>query len=69
MGAGFKSDQPAWPSMTAPGLDPDNGSDDVLHTSAPDPPNLSCCANVGDGIAVDQYEVGSSAGFDRAPVV
>jgi hypothetical protein len=48
---------------------PGNGSDDVLHTSAPDPPNLSRRADVGDGIAVDQYEVGPSAGFDRAPVV
>jgi hypothetical protein len=27
--------------------------DSVLHTGAPDPPNLSCGADVGDGIAVD----------------
>ena len=51
------------------GLYPDNGSNDVLHTGAPDPPNLSCGADVGDGIAVDQYEVGPSAGFDHASVV
>jgi hypothetical protein len=51
------------------GLYPGNGSNDVLHTGAPDPPNLSCGADVGDGIAIDQYEVGPSAGFDHASVV
>ena len=50
-------------------LYPDNGFDVVLHTSAPHPPNLSRRADVGDGIAVDQYEVGPSAGFDHASVV
>src|ERR1700733_13981035 len=45
------------------------GGDPVLHTGAPDPPNLSCGANVGDGIAVDQHEVGPSAGLDHASVV
>jgi hypothetical protein len=41
----------------------------VFHATAPDPPNLSCGADVGDGIAVDQHGVGPSAGIDRAPVV
>ena len=45
-----------------------DGSDDVLHAGAPDPPNSSGDADVGDGIAVDQYEVGPSAGFDHASV-
>jgi len=43
--------------------------DPVLHTGAPDPPNLSCGSDVGDWIAVDQHEVGPSAGFDHASVV
>ena len=50
-------------------LYPDDGSDDVLHTRAPHPPNLSRGADVGDGIAVDQHEVGPSSVFDHASVV
>src|ERR1700761_772907 len=43
--------------------------DRVLHAGAPDPPNLSGSADVGDGIAVDQHEVGPSARFDHASIV
>src|ERR1700749_3486177 len=32
--------------------------DAVLHTGTPDPANLSCGADVGDGVAADQYELG-----------
>src|ERR1700722_6190723 len=42
------------------------GDDPVLHTGAPNPPNQSRGADVGDGIAIDQHEVGPWSGFDYA---